>query len=464
MLLSLLVGVALAQQPAPPTEPVAPRAPEFDAVRSAPGVAQFYADLDAAALRLREAHPAVRGQLVATRGLVLQFSRDGMTTEPEELAKMYKASCETYRPACTAHRWIDPRAAARELGERCERRDGLGCLALGWATDDPAFFQLACDAGLARGCWEVAAPEADGPLGADSSLLEPACLEGWPLACRAWGRNAETDFLEPKPGLAAVLYRTACDLFDARACTELGRLYETGSGLEVAPITAGGLYSVACTAGDGAGCLAMGKLYELGKGTALSVPEATRHYSLACEAGNGEGCLRVGGLAAETGNAGEAITAWNRGCAAGDATSCLRLATLYDPQSNGMPNPFLHAEALAGACRSGLLSVCIDVGRRYLYGQWIRVEPQTAVELFEVACHQGEVKGCYSSANVVVHGRAPEHDSDKLLASLDRSCDLGTPKSCKIRDKVIKALAEQEAEQQTKAELEAAEAEVNPVE
>ncbi len=411
---------------------------ELEAFADEPSVADFSNALQAAVQNLEEATPHERGRLLATRAIVLQLGLDGVAASEAEVERMWVGACRGYEPACAAAlRWTDRAAIARDLGKRCREGDGLGCLARGWNADDDAatWFRVACDLGSARGCWELAVPRLDDPLGPQPALLRAACLEGWPAACRALGAYHE-GAVRPDLPLAAVLYRTACDLYDPAACVALGRMYERGRGVDADERFAGSLYGNSCTDGSASGCLALGKLHETGRGADLSLDSAEHFYARSCELGDGEGCLRHGGLRAEVKEGAQARSSWDRGCELRNATACLRVAQLTDPSQGPQPDPMAQVDALAGACEAGMATICLDAGRRLVAGQWVRRDPERGVRLMLVGCRAGEQRACQAAARTLARGKVAGVDATELAIELDRQCSLGVRKSCALSRKL----------------------------
>jgi TPR repeat protein len=110
-----------------------------------------------------------------------------------------------------------------------------------------------------------------------SALLRAACgghMEacfGLGLLLSRNGTSTTADFLA-----AEVLYGRACDAALAKACANLGAMYEEGWGVEPDIQRAISLYRKACDLGDAGGCSDLGYLFETGSGVAKNYGEARR--------------------------------------------------------------------------------------------------------------------------------------------------------------------------------------------
>jgi TPR repeat protein len=195
----------------------------------------------------------------------------------------------------------------------CRNGDGAACLALARAASWSAFFlRQACDLGEGEGCYELAlhagvdAPAAVGP------------------------------------------YQEACDAGIAKACTNLGFMYENGKGVPVDLEAAARLYRLGCnTRACGApnilGCVNLGRSYRDGIGVKEDQVEATRLFRSICEKGSPDaddaediaracsnaGTRMVSGKGTSPDIAG-GLRLLEKGCAAQDTLGCFNLGVFYE--------------------------------------------------------------------------------------------------------------------------------------
>jgi hypothetical protein len=97
-----------------------------------------------------------------------------------------------------------------------------------------AAYQVACDAGLARGCRGVGMQAlAEGDLTTAVELLRGACEVGEPAACRAWGDLlASGDGVERDLAAAFAARKVGCTQGDGEACFAAGRQLHRGKGTQ----------------------------------------------------------------------------------------------------------------------------------------------------------------------------------------------------------------------------------------
>jgi TPR repeat protein len=114
-----------------------------------------------------------------------------------------------------------------------------------------------------------------------------------------------------------------------RGCNNLAALYLRGVGVPdgADPVRARELFMRACEGQNGLGCSNLGQLYELGTGISADVVRASQLYERACELGAGAGCYRLA-LLYESGRGVDAVDAdrgrqlRSEGCTHGYAPAC----------------------------------------------------------------------------------------------------------------------------------------------
>jgi hypothetical protein len=171
-------------------------------------------------------------------------------------------------------------------------------------------FSKACDAGIARGC-------------ADLAYLYDQ------------GKGVEKD-----DSRAAMLATKACKAGDAYGCDSIGGLYEKGLGVTQDDSRAVEFYIKACKGHFSVGCDHLGKMYEIfagmyesGQGVAVDSSQAAVFHSKACDAGYADGCNNLGvmysnGQGVEKDEA-RAISLLSKACDMGNGNGCFNLGTRY---------------------------------------------------------------------------------------------------------------------------------------
>jgi tRNA A-37 threonylcarbamoyl transferase component Bud32 len=153
------------------------------------------------------------------------------------------------------------------------------------------------------------------------------------------------------PGLAMLLYHTACARGSGEACASLGLDYDSGPGADSAK--AAQYFSYACADGYLTGCVEAGRGYELGRGVQQNQPRAVEFYTRACTLSDPEGCANLG--------------------------------RMYE-QGSGVDQDYSHAIALfAQSCEGGNGDGCEGLARAYRDGHGVDRDPKMASMLFEKA-------------------------------------------------------------------------------
>lgn len=126
-------------------------------------------------------------------------------------------------------------------------------------------------------------------------LYKSACDLGYAKACSAAG-----DFYDSTPSndnfvveqddteKSAEFYEKACESKDGEACLKIAKQHDNASKFADALK----YYKLACEAREAEGCYNAADIYESGDGTPKNSTEATKYYGLACENGLGRGCAK----------------------------------------------------------------------------------------------------------------------------------------------------------------------------
>ena len=89
-----------------------------------------------------------------------------------------------------------------------------------------------------------------------------------------------------------VTYQQACKGGDMVSCTNLGVLYEQGTGVTKNAARAATLYQQACAGGEKAGCAGLGVLHARGTGVPKDATKAAAFFQRACAGGFAQACNR----------------------------------------------------------------------------------------------------------------------------------------------------------------------------
>lgn len=198
-----------------------------------------------------------------------------------------------------------------------------------------------------------------------------------------------------------------------------------------------------CSAGDQEACTELGEMYERGSGVRRSSDDAIRYYRPACEEGILRACNKLGliylgdfDLPADYGKVQKYL---RNNCEAGYVDSCYNLAAFYHNPERGNDSAKARrlwqplCEEQTGLEKDGVLKACVAFAAVLSFNaenEAVRDWPK-ASSLFLRACDGGEPGGCMLLGMHYLNG-APglEKDVDKGLSLLQRACEEGMNDAC----------------------------------
>ena len=231
---------------------------------------------------------------------------------------------------------------------------------------------------------------------APSPFEEPGCAPA--SRCTRLGYDLQTRGGDQDLALAAVYYRQGCDLGDARACTNLGVMFENGQGVFGDEVKAAELYVKGCESNDSLGCTYLGFMYQAGRGVPQSPVKAYEMFRQGCEDSHSIACTHLG-ILFETGQGvhmdyGKAGRFYSQGCAGHHAPGCRRLGLLYDRGLGVTADPVQAAELYRLACGGKDAPACTFLGLLYSTGQGVEKNRSIAANRYREGCGYGDQSGC----------------------------------------------------------------------
>lgn len=408
------------------------------------------------------ASPPARAQTsiaAAEAGLaafVLDFRQDGFADPSgERVAAAYAAACELgHALSCEAEAWAeeDGLQAVRDPAEAAcvDTGDPVACVVAGWALSqrrpgqiDPERdttelardrFRAACDAGMPRGCTDLALLElalaGDDEDAADLALgrLRRSCQAGEGRACHYVARRSENAKRK------VWWLEQGCKVGDARSCSSLAGRLRMGEGVWEDDEEALRLSLEACDKGFGEACTQAGAMIEYGEGLAKDPDRAVREYQRACRLKDPRGCTRTGArltrVEPEDSELLErGLDYLERGCAEGDGDGCWLLGerTIFGPAS--VRDRAAGVPWLERGCEEKSDQACAALGQGLALGVWDRVDLPGAAEALRRGCGVGEGGlSCTTLAHLVGEG-AVEDERDEVTL-LERACELESGRGC----------------------------------
>jgi hypothetical protein len=130
-----------------------------------------------------------------------------------------------------------------------------------------------------------------------AELRQKACDGGNAKACRNLGYMYQNgDGLEQNYGKAMQLYKEGCEKGSAEACNDVGVLYQKGWGVDKNSRQSVKFFRKACDGGLAMGCSNLGYRYQIGDGVQKDLRQASELYRKACNGGFEKGCRRLDSL------------------------------------------------------------------------------------------------------------------------------------------------------------------------
>ncbi len=236
----------------------------------------------------------------------------------------------------------------------------------------------------------------DHPGAAVPAEAPPACAAAG--ECTRLGYEHQTRGDDSDLPLAAGYYRLGCDLGAARACTNLGVMYEGGQGVYRDGVKAAELYDRGCEGGDDHGCTFLGFLYQAGRGVPQSPVKAFENFQSGCDGAHSVGCTHLG-ILYETGvgtgpDFGRARRFYSQGCAGDHAPGCRRLGLMYEKGLGVAADAMIAAELYRLACDGKDAPACTFLGLLHSQGRGVEKNRSIAASLYREGCGYGDESGC----------------------------------------------------------------------
>ena len=234
----------------------------------------------------------------------------------------------------------------------------------------------------------------------DEAVEEPICSSASECTRLGYeqGRGSAEDNRQ-----AAIYYEQGCKLGAARACANLGVMFENAQGVYKDNVKAAELYLQGCEGEDPVGCTYLGFLYEDGRGVPKSPVKAFELFRQGCQGGDNEGCTHLG-MMYEDGKGvnqdyPQALRAYSRGCQ-DHALGCQRLGLMYEKGRGIDADTLLAAGFYRLACDRKDAEACTFLGRVHIRGLDGKRDPKLAAKFYRKGCDLGDRRGCEALKNL----------------------------------------------------------------
>ena len=410
------------------------------------------------------AQTSIEASEAALAAFVLDFRQDGFADPGGERAvAAYDKACKLgHALSCQAKdAWggEGDLAAVRDPAEKVcvEKGDPVACIVAGWAWSqkrpgqvDPELgttslardrFRASCDAGMPRGCTDLALLElalaGDDVDAADLALgrLRRSCQAGEGRAChyvafRSENAQRKVWWLE-----------MGCKVGDPRACSSLAGRLRMGEGVVENDKEALRLSLDACDKGFGEACTQAGAMIEYGEGLAKDPDRAVREYQRACRLMDPRGCTRAGArltrVQPETSELmARGLEYLEQGCTQGDGDGCWLLGERSIFGSVSVRDRKAGLPWFERGCEEKSDNACAALGQGRALGVWSPVDMTGAGEALKRGCGPGEGGlSCTTLAHLVVEGAVKDERSAEEL--LQRACTLENGRGCHALARLI---------------------------
>lgn len=270
-----------------------------------------------------------------------------------------------------------------------------------------------------------------------TSFYEKACKDGNSTACFRLGGQFKAGYGREKNEERAIeLYREACDQASAAACSALAKLYlDKGAPHGWTEVIA--LSTKACEERDPQACTDLGFLYASGTGVTRDDAASMPWFRRACELGDPQGCYNVGlmlqqGRGVEQSTA-AALAAYQEACDGGSAQACTNAGWLYERGDTVIAKDEQRAFDMfqrgceGTSCTPSNANGCVNWGRAYRDGIGANRDPVKAAQIFEEVCNRtsddDETRATIARSCSLLGSLVIDTDRDRALLLYRKGCD-----------------------------------------
>jgi hypothetical protein len=221
----------------------------------------------------------------------------------------------------------------------------------------------------------------------------------------------------PKPCASADECSRRCDKDDAPSCTEIGRRFLAGDGVDADKALAKQAFDRACAKRQPHAC------YQLVAG--WDDDASLAHLGIACDGDVGDGCAELAlryvegtGVAADPAK-GRALA--EKACKLTSQIGCNRLGLYLMDGIGGDKDLPRAAELSRHACDADLGTACARLGEMYDGGLGVAKDQVTARKLYQRACDLGS--HCNNLGVMYARGEGGAKDLPKSMAAYEKECD-----------------------------------------
>jgi TPR repeat protein len=270
-----------------------------------------------------------------------------------------------------------------------------------------------------------------------SVMLQMNCDGGDPKACYDLG-NYKMNLARPDIPGARIAYSKACNVHQAEACNELGKMVRDAKGGPRDPKRATALFGIACEGGIMSACTDQGVMFYDGLGVTADPGRAVALFTPACQVDPpiALACSRLArawaeGLGVESKDLEAAKTLHVKACDLNDAASCVELGKFI--LANGKkPEAVDAAVAFEKACGLDPRFGCFEFAELHRDELVPEASPEKAAVYFQKTCNIDPTRGCYEAAEILAAGKVPARQ-EEIESLYNVACEHGRTEACAKR-------------------------------
>jgi len=397
--------------------------------------------------------------------LVVGWSLDERAPMTEErdrtwknAARIFNEQCKAgFTPGCHEYGWFlyenrgikaDPRAALLRWQPACKEGYQASCNVLGTLSLEGApgvrkdaraakkFFEGACEAGHVEACYNLAELDTSGfDVPQWDATYGPLCTQGHGDSCWRLGSQYINGSLKPPTADRAYeLLSRGCDLQNAKACREAGRIHQHAD----PPMDdeAGNFFGRACLLGDIGGCTSQAEMI-LAKRIDGSVKDSTSAFESACLKRSLPGACTALAIELMRGvdlprDPVRARALLHRSCVNENSAveACAALATAYEDGQGGDRDRTTAAKYYRWACNAGHVESCMKRGNLLTKGRGIERDDHEALSMFRRACEGGVSGACHYGGQILEEGTYVSRDVGQAIELYQIGCAGGIGNAC----------------------------------
>jgi hypothetical protein len=217
----------------------------------------------------------------------------------------------------------------------------------------------------------------------------------------------------------------ACDLGYTKACNNIGLMYYFGKKVPKNKTKSLEFFTKSCDLGNMEGCNKVGKMYFFGADEVkINKIYSRAFFDISYKHKNSTGATFIL-KEFNNFNLKGYVSKLKESCVNGNTRECYYYANYL----HSAPGKILKKTSLDfydKSCKNGYQNACVSMGSMYAFSKYIENDLEKATKLFEEACTQHNVLGCYNLGKVYAKKKNIKKSTDLYVSS----CNNGFAGAC----------------------------------